>query len=64
MEEFFRKESLELARSGGAKLSIIGDRSQLPWSVRAVAATAEQITAGGSRITVNVALNYGGADGT
>lgn len=59
MEEFFRKESLELARSG-AKLNIVGDRSQLPWSVRTVAATAEQITAGGSGITVNVALNYGG----
>jgi undecaprenyl diphosphate synthase len=47
MEAFFRKECLELARSG-AKLNIIGDRSQLPWSVRTVAATAEQITAGGS----------------
>jgi undecaprenyl diphosphate synthase len=59
MEEFFRNESSELARSG-AKLNIIGDRSRLPWPVRSVVSGAEKITAGGSRITVNVALNYGG----
>jgi undecaprenyl diphosphate synthase len=59
MEEFFRNESSELARSG-AKLNIIGDRSGLPWPVRSVVSGAEKITAGGSRITVNVALNYGG----
>ena len=44
----------------GVRIRIIGDRSAVSDTVREAWIKAEQTTAGNSRITVNVAFNYGG----
>jgi undecaprenyl diphosphate synthase len=42
------------------RLNIIGDRSGFSDELQRLMATAEQVTAGNTRLTLNVAANYGG----
>ena len=56
---FFRRDAAELV-ARGARVRFIGDRSGLPTDIQALVADLEERTAGGTAVTIQVALNYGG----
>lgn len=56
---YLKKETAEMHKSG-AKLLFIGDRSRLPADITALIEQAQQVTKDNKRITVIVALSYGG----
>lgn len=58
---YLREKTPELLRDGIC-LRAIGDRSRLPDGTRAALARAEEELAGGGRLTLQLALNYGGRD--
>jgi undecaprenyl diphosphate synthase len=57
--EFLESETPELRREG-VRLRTIGDVSMLPPASRAALDRALDATAGGNRLVLNLALNYGG----
>jgi undecaprenyl diphosphate synthase len=59
LAHFLREEEPTLLRNG-VRLKGLGDLSQLPAQVRATLAEVEQNTAGGDRLTLRLALSYGG----
>ncbi len=56
---YLRREAAELA-SKGVRVVFIGDRSALAPDIRALMAGVEEQTADGERLTVVMAINYGG----
>jgi undecaprenyl diphosphate synthase len=56
---YLRKETAELHKSG-ARLLVIGDRARLPEDIVKLIDNAENITRDNTRITVVIALSYGG----
>lgn len=56
---YLRGEVAELHREG-VRLSIIGDRDRLPSDIVALIVDAESLTAGNTKLTLTVALSYGG----
>jgi len=56
---YLRGETAELHRNG-ARLKVIGDRSALADDIVKLIENAEELTAGNDKITVVIALNYGG----
>ena len=59
LEEFFVRE-LDILASHGIRINMIGDRRGIPGFVQSVIARSEEMTAQGRKMTVNIALNYGG----
>jgi len=62
MDLFLRaldKEAFEL-HEHGVRLRFIGDKSAFKATLQAKMAEAESLTAGNTRMTVNIAVNYGG----
>lgn len=57
--EYLRRETRVL-RSEGVKLTWIGDVAALPRIAQTELKRAAQVTAAGERLTLNLALNYGG----
>ncbi|MBI3441358.1 MAG: isoprenyl transferase [Proteobacteria bacterium] len=56
---YMKKETAELHKSG-ARLRVIGDRERLPPDVVSLIENAEQLTRDNTKITVVIALSYGG----
>jgi undecaprenyl diphosphate synthase len=56
---YLRREAAELADKG-VRARFIGDRSRLAPDIQAMMAGLERQTAGGDRLTVVIAVNYGG----
>ena len=56
---YLRKETGEMHKNG-AKLLVIGDRARLPEDIVRLIENAEKTTAENTRITVIIALSYGG----
>lgn len=56
---YLHREVAELAEKG-VRLRFIGDRTRLAADIQAMMAGVEQRTAGGARLTVVIAVNYGG----
>jgi undecaprenyl diphosphate synthase len=56
---YLRAETAELHRNN-IRIKMIGDRSQLAPDIIKLIENAEELTSGNSRITVVIALNYGG----
>ena len=56
---YLKKETAELHK-GGARLLIIGDRSKLSSDIVALIENAENLTQDNDKITVVIALSYGG----
>jgi undecaprenyl diphosphate synthase len=56
---YLKKETAELHK-GGARLLIIGDRSKLSQDIVALIDNAEKLTKDNGKITVVIALSYGG----
>ena len=59
LELYLSSEAEELANRG-IRLKIIGDRKRLPERCRLQIAEAERVTRFGRRLTLTVAVNYGG----
>jgi undecaprenyl diphosphate synthase len=59
MYKTFAQEIEELHKEG-VRVRLVGDRTSLSQEIKAVWARAEQITAQNTRLTLNVAFNYGG----
>jgi undecaprenyl diphosphate synthase len=59
MYKTFAQEIEELHKEG-VRVRLVGDRTSLSQDIQAVWARAEQITAQNTRLTLNVAFNYGG----
>lgn len=57
--EFLRRKAPELAGEG-VRLRTLGDTAHLPRPVQGELARAERLTAGGTGLTLVLALNYGG----
>ncbi len=58
-EQFARREAAELHRNG-VRLNVIGRRTGLPPSLRTALDQATDETRGGGKLSLNLALNYGG----
>jgi undecaprenyl diphosphate synthase len=56
---YLRSEIAELHKNG-VRLCIVGDRSRFEPDIVAMIADAEALTAGNTRLTVTIALSYGG----
>jgi undecaprenyl diphosphate synthase len=56
---YLRREAAELVEKG-VRLRFIGDRKRLAPDLQAMMASVERQTAGGERLTVVMAINYGG----
>ncbi len=56
---YLRSETAELHKSG-ARLRVIGDRDALDGDIVELINNAESLTAGNTKITLVIALNYGG----
>jgi undecaprenyl diphosphate synthase len=56
---YLRREAAELVEKG-VRLRFIGDRARLAPDLQAMMASVESRTAGGARLTVVMAINYGG----
>ena len=56
---YLQKEVADM-NANGVRLQIIGDTSRFDTRVQALIAQAHALTAGNTRITLNVAINYGG----
>ena len=56
---YLKKETAEMHKSG-AKLLVIGDRARLPADIVKLIQNAESITKDNTKITVIIALSYGG----
>lgn len=56
---YLRRELAEL-HANGIRLRVIGERSRLPADVVELIAEGEKVTAGNSRFTLVIAVNYGG----
>jgi undecaprenyl diphosphate synthase len=56
---YLKKETAELHKSG-ARMRVIGDRERLSADIRQMIEQAEEITKDNTRITVVIALSYGG----
>lgn len=56
---YLRRDAAELAEKG-VRLRFIGDRAPLDADIRSLMASVEAQTAGGERLTVIIAVNYGG----
>lgn len=56
---YLRKETAEMHKSG-ARLRVIGDRQRLPADIVNLIENAENVTKDNTRITVAIALSYGG----
>ena len=59
MYKTFAQEIEELHKEG-VRVRLVGDRTSLSQEIQAVWARAEEITAQNTRLTLNVAFNYGG----
>ncbi|MES2199066.1 MAG: polyprenyl diphosphate synthase [Chlamydiota bacterium] len=59
---FYLKENTPFMLRESVQLSTIGDLSKLPDFVQEILETTKQATAGGSKIRLVLALNYGGRD--
>ncbi len=59
MRLYLRKETAELSKSG-ARLLVIGERARLPDDIVRLIEQAEEVTKHNDRITVVIALSYGG----
>ena len=59
LDRTLREELPELRRNG-VRVRVIGDRGRLPPPLRYTVARAEEATAGGEGMTLNVALSYSG----
>ena len=59
--EFFNREIDELHEKG-VRISILGNKAQLPDAQRTVVGAAEVRTQGNTGLQLNIALNYGGRD--
>src|SRR5712664_3854709 len=59
---YLRTETAELAAEG-VKLTVIGRRDRLPHSVVTAITTAEQETAGGTRLALRIAVDYSAREG-
>jgi len=60
--EYYLTEKIGEFIEKGVLLQFIGDTSQLPLGVREAAQRAADSTSKGTRLTVSVAMNYGGRD--
>ncbi|SKA69181.1 polyprenyl diphosphate synthase [Paradesulfovibrio bizertensis] len=58
---FMRREMDALIKQG-IRLNIFGDLSELPFTTRQAIKTAVSLSSGGSKMTLNLALNYSGRD--
>jgi undecaprenyl diphosphate synthase len=58
---YLRKETAELHRSG-ARLLVIGNRARLPGDIVKLVESAENLTKDNEKITVVIALSYGGRE--
>ncbi|MBI1216412.1 MAG: isoprenyl transferase [Alphaproteobacteria bacterium] len=58
---YLKKETAELHKSG-ARLRVIGDRTRLPKDIVKLIESAEEKTRDNDRITVVIAISYGGRD--
>ncbi len=58
---YLRNEIAELSRNG-ARLRVIGERGALARDIVDLIEHAERVTAGNTRIDLNIALNYGSRD--
>jgi undecaprenyl diphosphate synthase len=56
---YLRREAAELAEKG-VRVRFVGDRERLPADIRSMMAGLEARTAAGVRLTVVLAINYGG----
>jgi undecaprenyl diphosphate synthase len=56
---YLRREAAELVEKG-VRLRFIGDRTRLAPDLQAMMASVERQTSGGQRLTVVIAINYGG----
>jgi len=56
---YLKKEVASLAKNG-IRLKIIGDRKTLPPDIRSLISESEEKTANGGRLTLVIALSYGG----
>ena len=61
MRFYIRKELRELA-ARGVRLRFIGDPRRMPGDIVALMEEAAALTSGNARLTLTVALNYGGRD--
>lgn len=59
LEQAIRSESAELAREG-VRVRLLGRMDELPAETRQSIQGALQVTAGGTRLQLNIAFNYGG----
>ncbi|MHB8055586.1 MAG: isoprenyl transferase [Candidatus Aminicenantales bacterium] len=59
LEDYLRKED-NLLVENSLRLRVLGDKGQLPASLRAELERVEELTRGNSRMTIGLALNYGG----
>ena len=60
-QHYLSAEAQELAREG-VRLKLLGERERLPVEVREALDASEAQTAGGSRLKLNLAVNYGGRE--
>jgi len=59
LRRYLRKEAAELVEKG-VRIRFVGDRGGLPRDISVMMAALERQTAGGDRLTVVLAVNYGG----
>ncbi len=59
LQEFFLREAALLA-DYGIQVRVMGDRSGLPAAVKSIVQRSEELTGSCRKMTVNIALNYGG----
>jgi undecaprenyl diphosphate synthase len=57
---YYLKKEAEEMRKSGARLIVIGDRARLPKDIQNLIDQSEQTTKDNSKITVVIALSYGG----
>ena len=61
MRYYLKKETAEMHKSG-ARLKVIGERSRLPVDIVKLIEQVEDVTKDNNKITVVIALSYGGRD--
>lgn len=60
-ERYIRREARELHESS-VQVRFIGDRSRLKVNLQRLMGEVEEMTAGNTRLILNIAINYGGQD--
>lgn len=61
LRSYLRNETQRLARSG-TRLSVVGRRDQLPAGIPEAIASAEAVTAGGTRLHLRICVDYSARD--